>query len=160
MKKMIFISPTKGSMTFDEVFTDIVSYINEMPEEEYTLIIGTDSQLRDITTFVTAIVIHRKGKGGRYFYTKEYKKMGRTALHQRLFYEASKSLAVAMKLTEKMTENGHFEMDVQIHLDIGTKGDTKELIRDLVGMITGSGFDARIKPESYGASAVADKYTK
>jgi predicted RNase H-related nuclease YkuK (DUF458 family) len=104
--------------------------------------------------------IHRKGKGGRYFYAKEYKKMARAALHQRLFYEASKSLAVAMRLTEKMAENGHFEMDVQIHLDIGTKGDTKELIRELVGMVTGSGFDARIKPESYGASKVADKYTK
>lgn len=157
---MIFTSPSKGKMTFDEVFKDIVAYVNEMPEEEYTLIVGTDSQLRETTTFVTAIIIHRKGKGGRYYYAKEYRKMGRTALHQRLFYEASKSLAVAMLLTDKMAENGHFDVDVQIHLDIGTKGDTKELIRELVGMITGSGFDARIKPESYGASKVADKHTK
>jgi len=27
-------------------------------------------------------------------------------------------------------------------------------------MVSGSGFDARIKPDSYGASTVADKYTK
>ncbi|HAA34763.1 MAG TPA: hypothetical protein DCD97_05580, partial [Firmicutes bacterium] len=39
-------------------------------------------------------------------------------------------------------------------------GDTKELIREVVGMVIGSGFDARIKPESYGASKVADRYTK
>ena len=30
----------------------------------------------------------------------------------------------------------------------------------MVGMVVGSGFNARIKPYSYGASKVADKYTK
>jgi len=30
----------------------------------------------------------------------------------------------------------------------------------VVGMVVGSGFDARIKPDSYGAMTVADKYTK
>ncbi len=158
---MDFISPSKGKMTFEKVYSDIVQYIEEMPKADYTLIIGTDSQFRDITTtFVTAIVIHRKGKGGRYFYSNEYKKMKRTALHQRLFYEASKSLSVASMLVDKMSENGFSDLNVEIHLDIGKKGDTRELIRELVGMITGSGFDARIKPESYGASTVADKYTK
>ncbi|HYH03936.1 MAG TPA: ribonuclease H-like YkuK family protein, partial [Bacillota bacterium] len=39
-------------------------------------------------------------------------------------------------------------------------GKTKEIIRDVIGMITGSGFGAIIKPDSYGASKVADRYTK
>jgi hypothetical protein len=43
---------------------------------------------------------------------------------------------------------------------VGKVGETKELIREIVGMVTGSGFEARIKPDSYGASKVADKYTK
>jgi predicted RNase H-related nuclease YkuK (DUF458 family) len=45
-------------------------------------------------------------------------------------------------------------------LDVGEKGQTKDLIREVVGMVVGSGFDARIKPDSFGASKVADKYTK
>jgi len=49
---------------------------------------------------------------------------------------------------------------VEIHLDVGRSGETRELIREVVGMVAGSGFDAKIKPESYGASSVADKHTK
>lgn len=59
-----------------------------------------------------------------------------------------------------MAEKGHTELNLEIHLDIGQNGQTKEMIRDIVGMITGSGFDAKIKPYSCGASTVADKYTK
>ena len=51
-------------------------------------------------------------------------------------------------------------MPVEIHLDVGENGKTKELIRDIVGMITGTGFAARIKPDSFGASKVADKHTR
>ena len=42
----------------------------------------------------------------------------------------------------------------------GENGDTKDMIRELVGMVTGSGFDAKIKPYACGASKVADKHTK
>jgi predicted RNase H-related nuclease YkuK (DUF458 family) len=33
------------------------------------------------------------------------------------------------------------------------------MIKEVVGMVTGNGFKARTKPESYGASNVADKHT-
>ena len=52
------------------------------------------------------------------------------------------------------------DLDIEIHLDVGEQGKTKEIIREVVGMVTGSGFDAIIKPDSYGASKVADKFTK
>ncbi|HAV21575.1 MAG TPA: hypothetical protein DCX02_06940, partial [Firmicutes bacterium] len=44
--------------------------------------------------------------------------------------------------------------------DIGRNGGTKDLIREIVGMVTGTGFEAKIKPDAYGATKVADKHSK
>ncbi len=155
-----FISPSRGRLSFEEVFQDIIHYIQEQPDAEYKLIIGTDSQYSQANTcFVTAIIVHRLGKGARYYYTREWEFVGKS-LRQRIFYETSRSLALASRIAEKLAENGHADLNVEIHLDVGINGRTKELIRDVTGMVVGSGFDARIKPESYGASKVADKFTK
>lgn len=156
---MIFVSPTKGKMSFDDVFRDVMDYVHDIPDASYKLIIGTDSQFDTETCFVSAIVVHRVGKGARYYYSREYVHVGRS-LRQRIFFEASKSLSLASRIAERLAENGHAEVDVEIHLDVGENGQTKELIRDIVGMISGTGFAARIKPDSYGASKVADKHTK
>jgi predicted RNase H-related nuclease YkuK (DUF458 family) len=156
---MVFMSPTKGRLTFDQVFRDIVDYIHIDSESKYKLIVGTDSQLREEVCYVTAIVILRAGRGGRFYYVKEREKV-KLSLKQRIYYETSKSLSVAAKLAEKLTANGLADLDIEIHLDVGEQGETKEIIREVVGMVVGSGFDARIKPDSYGASKVADKYTK
>jgi len=146
-------------MSFDETFKDIVDYMQEIPGIPYRLIIGTDSQLREDACFVTAIVIHRVGKGGRYYYTKENERMGRS-LKQRIFFEAAKSLGIASRLAEKLADNGYGDLNVEIHLDIGQNGETKDLIREIVGMVTGTGFEAKIKPDAYGATKVADKHSK
>ncbi|MGE5577201.1 MAG: ribonuclease H-like YkuK family protein [Syntrophothermus sp.] len=156
---MAFTSPSKGRLSFDEVFDDIMNYVHEAPDASYKLIIGTDSQLREETAFVTAIIVHREGKGARYYYSRQHERINRS-LRQRIFYETSRSLGVASQLAEKLAENGHSDFDIEIHLDVGPNGPTREMIRELIGMVVGSGFDARIKPYSYGASKVADKYTK
>ncbi|NMB41948.1 MAG: hypothetical protein GX996_08435 [Firmicutes bacterium] len=161
---MNFISPTKGKMTLSEAFEDVVAYIKEQPQEKYKLIIGTDSHsyLDSEITFVTAIIIHRVGKGGRYFYRRE-KHYFVQSLRQRIFYETSLSLDVAGRFNEllsSLSSKNQEKLNMEIHLDVGEAGDTKELIREVVGMVIGSGFDARIKPDSYGATKVADRYTK
>jgi len=155
----MFTSPTKGKMSFNDAFKDIVAYMQEVPSASYRLIIGTDSQLREDACFVTAMVVHRIGKGARYYYSREKERMGRS-LRQRIFYEAAKSLGVASKLAEKLAQNGYGDLNVEIHLDIGQGGETRDLIREIVGMVTGTGFEARIKPDAYGASKVADKHSK
>lgn len=156
---MNFYSPTKGRLSFEQVFLEIVEFIKNNSEATFKLIVGTDSQLREEVCYVTAIVILREGKGGRFFYSKEREK-AKLSLKQRIFYETSKSLIVAARLAEKLTQNGMADLNIEIHLDVGEQGKTKEIIREVVGMVTGSGFGARIKPDSYGASTVADKYTK
>lgn len=155
---MEFISPTKGRLSFEEVYNEIVEYVSRFPEDNYRLIIGTDSQLRDTTCFVTALIVHREGKGGRFFYTRKRDQHARS-LRQRIFYEASLSLSIASLFTEKLATSGP-EFNMEIHLDVGTNGATRTLVKEVVGMVNGSGYLCRIKPDSYGASSVADRYTK
>ncbi len=156
---MIFESPTKGRLTFDEMFADMLQYLNQAPDDPYRIIIGTDSHTRHDTVLVTAIVVHHLGKGGRYYVHRARRRMIKS-LRQKIFYETSTSLSVASRLTDTLEKSGVIDMDVQIHIDVGRQGETKDLIREIVGMVTGSGYRAAIKPESFGASTVADKYTK
>ncbi len=156
---MFFISPTKGRLNFDQVFAELVAFIQTDADAHYKLIVGTDSQLREDVCYVTAIVILKEGKGGRFFYSREWEPT-KLSLKQRIFYETSKSLTIAAKLAEKLSAEGLQDFNVQIHLDVGEQGKTKDVIREVIGMVTGSGFEAVIKPDSYGASKVADKYTK
>lgn len=156
---MEFISPTRGRLDFQAMFQDIVAYMQEDPDAHYNLIVGTDSQFGNETCFVTAVIVHRLGKGARYYYTRQRERVGRS-LRQRIFYETSRSLSLAGQLAEALAQNGHADLNVQIHLDVGENGQTRDLIREVVGMVVGSGFDARIKPDSFGASSVADRHTK
>jgi len=108
--------------------------------------------------FVTAIIIHRIGKGGRFYYRKQ-RTRSMDSLRQRIYYETSLSLEVAARLTEKLAQNNEQRLNVEIHLDVGEKGETREIIKEVVGMVIGSGYDARIKPDSYGATTIADRFT-
>lgn len=159
---MEFISPTDGSMQLEQVYQTIIKFIKEESENQYRMIVGTDSQagIEDIV-FVTAIVIYRVGRGGRFFYHKKTEKI-HTSMKQRIFYEVSKSLDVASKLTGFLADEKVFSenLKIEIHVDVGEKGPTNAILKEVVGMVVGSGYEAMIKPDSYAASTVADKYTK
>ena len=49
--------------------------------------------------------------------------------------------------------------DFEIHVDVGTVGPTRELIKEVTGMVRANGFSVKTKPESWGASTIADKHT-
>lgn len=156
---MEYFSPTHGKLHFDEMFRRLVGFVEEEPDLQYHLIIGTDSLLAEDTTFVTAIVVHRVGHGGRYFYRK-MRNRKIESLRQRILFETSLSLETASKIAGEMARNGHSNLPVEIHLDVGERGETRTIIREVIGMVTGSGFAAVTKPDAYGASKVADKHSK
>jgi predicted RNase H-related nuclease YkuK (DUF458 family) len=157
---MQFISPTKGEMDLTQVVKDILDYVSDELNYTYKLIVGTDSQPHeDNTCFVSAIIIHRIGKGARYYYNKQMQQ-NIISMRQRIFYEASLSLDLADQVCRCLKEHGRDDLKVEIHLDVGIHGATRDLIKEVIGMVVGSGFDAKIKPYSCGASKVADKYTK
>lgn len=156
---MEFVSPTIGKLSFEQMFAALTGYMDEEPDQQYHLIIGTDSLLSDQTCFVTAIIAHRVGHGGRYFYRKMFnRKMD--SLRQRILFETSLSLETAGLLSAELARNGHSELPLEIHLDVGPNGDTKRIVREVIGMVTGSGYMAVTKPDAYGASKVADKHSK
>lgn len=155
---MYFTSPSKGKMQVNEMFEDILEFIRRYPKDSYRLIIGTDSQPGHETCFVTAVIIHREGKGAKFYYRRSYKNTPFTLRH-RIFEEASRSLDMAGKVIDYLAQILP-ELTIEIHVDIGEKGRTRELIQQVVNMINMSGFLAKIKPYSYGATKVADRFTK
>lgn len=159
MNDNLFHSPTRGPLSYDRMLRDLLDFVAEEPHAKYKLIVGTDSQTRADLCFVTAIIIHRMGKGARFYYRRRHQSKMRS-LRQRIFYETAISLTLAEKLAESLAQYGAEALNVEIHLDVGENGETRDLIREVVGMVVGSGFRVEIKPHSYGASKVADRYTK
>jgi predicted RNase H-related nuclease YkuK (DUF458 family) len=158
LTEAFFQSPTFGTISFSYVFEKIIDFVKEDPEKKYSLIVGSDSFPGEVTVFVTAIIIHRNGSGGRYFYRKiKYEKMDNLKL--RIFTEASLSLEVAEALKKKLSANGVSKLPVEIHLDVGKNGATRSLVKEVIKMIVGSGYIAVTKPDSFGATKVADRHT-
>lgn len=154
-----FISPTFGRLAEDGIFDEIISFVTEEPDQSYNLIIGTDSYLADETLFVSAVIIHRVGHGGRYYY-KKIRKKKISNMRQRIFYETTMSIELAGAIKAGLDRNGFSKLPVEIHLDVGENGETREIIKQIVGMVMGSGYNAVTKPDSYGASKVADRHSK
>lgn len=159
-----FISPRLGVLDIENLMQEISNFVEDEPESSYRLVIGTDSQVKKSNgvaecDFVTAIIIHRIGYGARYFWRKE-KVTTAPVLRDKIYKETMMSLELANELVPDL--KGHMNGSnyaLEIHIDVGSVGPTREMIREVVGMVTGSGYVAKTKPESWGASKVADRYT-
>lgn len=156
----MFESPSYGRLDLVQVRHWILEFMSSEPQKPYRLIIGTDSQPHNGAgvDFVTAIVVHRKGRGGIYFW-KRVVDQKQYVLRQRMYTEATMSLEMAEIILKLLAGDGITKYDMEIHVDIGQSGDTREMISEIVGMVRGSGYIVKTKPESYGASKVADRYT-
>ncbi|MBI5452603.1 ribonuclease H-like YkuK family protein [Candidatus Gottesmanbacteria bacterium] len=160
MDKTVFNSPTFGVLTLADVRQKVLEFMAKLPEYKYQLVIGTDSQPKNGSgcDFVTAIVVHRIGTGGVYFWKRIVEKKS-LHLRNRIYKEATFSLTCAEELLAAFKNDGITKYDVEIHVDIGNHGKTREMIAEIVGMVRGSGFIVKTKPDSYGASKVADRHT-
>ncbi len=160
----LFTSPTKGALTPFGAVSEISKFINEDPGKFYRIVIGSDSQAKRVAgksqiDFVTALIVHREGCGARYFWKKE-KAQRIPQLHEKIFTETQLSLAAAQELVPLLRQEiSPSKYDFEIHIDVGPLGPTREMIKEVVGMVNGNGFKAKTKPESWGASSVADKHT-
>lgn len=131
------------------------------PEKKYVVTIGTDSELMagGNADFVTAIVVHKVGNGGRYFWRQANIDKFFT-LRDRIIREVLISLDLAKEFLTmlKSEEKQNLNWDFEIHADIGENGETKAMIQEVVGMIRAHNFEAKTKPESYAATNVADRH--
>ena len=164
IKDGVFTSPTMGILTPTQTISEISKFINEEPGRFYRIVIGSDSQIRRVNgknevDYVTALVVHREGSGARYFWKKQ--KEGRApVLREKIYMETTLSLAAATELVPMIREKvSPSKYDFEIHIDVGPLGPTRDMIKEVVGMVQGNGYKAKTKPDSWGASSVADKHT-
>ena len=159
--------PSGQSVTIDEIIQIIKDYILEQPDEKYTFTVGTDSQNHSQTKMVEVIAIHRVGRGGILFYNTEY--LNRISnLRQKINTETSRSLDIANGLMERLElafieDNkliDEFHIQFQIHCDIGECGKTSTMIKEITSWVEAYGYTCLIKPDSYTASGIANKYSK
>lgn len=162
-----FYNPSKGDLKIEEVIQELLDYIVERPEKSYEIIVGCDSSSSQEPNFPLAIVILRFGEGGRFF-------LKRIAYKGRKFYNWKtrilEEVFLSCQLATYLREN--FEKKIKdskknnllyqlryIHADVGENGKTKDMIKEVIGLIKGNGFEAKIKPESFAASNVADRFS-
>lgn len=159
-----FRTLSKEGMTFSDVFDDVISFIKGDINCSYRISVGTDSQVRTSTVFVTCIHVHRVGKGAIGFLHKCSINRAIRNLREKVYMETCASLQLAYlfdndKIRRIKSLLGN-KVTFEFHIDVGTKGPTKTLINEMVGMVKGLSFIPKIKPDSYCASCFADKYTK
>lgn len=165
MLNKTFENPNLGKVNLEQLTKTIASFIKADSQQPYRLVIGSDSHEKRLNgkkelNLVGAIIIHRQGKGGRYFYQKQKRAEPHT-LREKIYVETLFSLEIATELLPLINRelNGKKLYELEIHIDVGRVGETREMIKEVVGMVTGNGFTAKTKPESFGASKVADKHT-
>ncbi len=159
-----FENPSLGKLTLTEVSRYISQFIKADPLSFYRVVIGSDSHERKLNgskelNLVGAVIVHRAGKGGRYFYQRQKRAKPHT-IREKIYAETLFSLEIAGKLLPLLNKslNGNNSYELEIHIDVGRSGETREMIQEVVGMVTGNGFKAKTKPESFGATKVADKH--
>jgi uncharacterized protein len=163
----ILNSLTHGEIKIKDSIQLIKNFLEEKPSAEYSLVIGTDSHERECNgstktiNLVTAVLVHRRGYGGKYFWRR--KDMSNIhSLREKIYAETMESLNFALFFVPMLRKslNGHSPLyNLEIHIDVGEHGDTRDMIKEVVGMVTGNGFVAKTKPQAYAATYVADKHT-
>lgn len=155
-----FHSPTAGSVYFNEVIKRLLGFVRGNPEDYYRLVVGTDSlpAFDGRAILISAIVLHRIGHGGIYFWRRQ-RSEHLHSLRDRMIAEALASLALATRLREDARVQALLTGIMEIHVDVGENGPTRQMIAEIVGMVVAHGFTVRTKPDAYAASKVADRHT-
>lgn len=155
-----FFTITGQTHSLEEVVERIQGFVSARPQERYQIIIGSDSHPSEEILFVTAITVRRIGNGGIYFWTRSRPERCHT-LRDRIYREAMLSVTLAQELRGRLTETlgDEFFWNDQVHIDVGERGETRDLVPSVVGMVKGYGFEAVIKPYSFGAFVIADRHT-
>lgn len=168
-EKMRFFNSVQKNMSFTDVIASIKYFIKANPDSEYRIAVGTDSQVRGrYTCFAVGIHIHRVGQGAWCCVSKTLENKRYKNLRDKISRETAITYEVAYLLNEQLIDAlcdfavkyKNFDCKLEAHIDVGTKGETRTLIREMVGYFQGMGIDAKIKPDSFVASSYANRHSK
>ena len=140
-----------------EMFDRICNHI----EQRGKVVIGTDSMLTNNKfIFVNAICLIGKESNhhGKFFFSRYASKdEANKNLLVRLLKETTDSIELANKVKDKYPK-----ANIEIHMDVNpsSKFLSGKYSSTVIGYILGCGYDYKIKPDAYAASAVADRHTR
>jgi predicted RNase H-related nuclease YkuK (DUF458 family) len=158
-ENLSFVSSQGLQIGAEDVVQEVIAFMRSDATRKYKVTIGTDSMLLNTKNadFVTAIVVHRIGNGGRYFWRRF--ELGKFyTLRDRIIREVLISLDVAKDILNELKKSDLPEFEFEIHADIGVNGPTNAVIQEVMGMIRAHNFEAKMKPDSYAATNVADRH--
>ena len=141
----------------DTILADIVTAETDNLE----FYIGGDSQWAGgRVKFTVAIIMIKKGKGGRGYYKSVVPVESNMTIQQRLFMETFKAVKVALWLNPILESIGYKVNEIHTDLNPNPNYPSYEMVHTCLGYIRGMGFEGKIKPHSWAASSVADYKTK
>jgi len=123
------------------------------------IFVGSDSMLfPNKCNFAAVIAFHDRDLNIARYYFKKIKAHSKKyrELQKKILEEVSLAIQTAQFVLEICPE-----ADIELHIDIGTKkkNETAKFFKMIKGWVTGTGFDLRVKPNSW-ASSLADGHTK
>ena len=159
-------------MGIEDVIKDILKRVKADPYGDYELSIGSDSQVKsDYTKFITAIILHKKGKGAWAWRSRYIENRRMENYKEKIIKEVEFTQYVMIEFLNSNIYDQVLDIILQYidkgsnfrlvsHVDIGLEGKSRELVKFVDGMFKGLGVDVEIKPNSYAASCYADRYSK
>ncbi|WP_342429447.1 ribonuclease H-like YkuK family protein [Neobacillus sp. FSL H8-0543] len=161
------------SMSFEQVFDHIITFMNLAPSGNYRLMVGTDSQVhKNQTVFITGIVIQNQGKGVWACIRKVIIPRRMTQLHERISLELSLTEDIVALFTEErktrlinivlpyLYQGATFTMEGHIDIGAGKRNKTSDFVKEMVARMESMGVEPKIKPNAFVASSYANRYTK
>ena len=122
--------------------------------------VGTDSMLfPNKCNFATVIAFHNRDLDIARYYFRKIKKGSAQyiELQAKILEEVSLAIQTAQFVLKMCPQ-----ADIELHIDIGTNkkvNATARFFKTIQGWVTGTGFDLKVKPNSW-ASSLADGHTK
>ena len=160
---MKWFKPNKTHINWQEICNNINYLVNN--NYDHQIIIGTDSQpVANKTVVVVAVCILSDMEGFKrtFYYGKERVEKFKN-LYSRISYETQLSIQTANSLRE-YTSSMSNDLNISIHLDVSSekaKAKTSKYSNNLINLVKAYDFpNVEVKPNSWAASSVADKYTK
>ncbi|MDF2985434.1 MAG: hypothetical protein K0R50_944 [Eubacterium sp.] len=165
---MRFFNSVQKNMSFIDIMASIKYFIRLDPDCKYRLAVGTDSQVKGkFTCFATGIYIHREGQGAWGCICKRIQNRQYTNLREKITKETTLTYEMVNMLNQELMTSfddfiaryENFDCRLEAHIDVGTKGETRKLIKEMVGYFEGMSIDAKIKPEAFVASSYANRFS-
>ena len=143
-------------------YDEVINNIRECVSKGGKIFIGSDSMItKNKVNFASAICVHGHGKGGRYFFMREFLPKSRfEILVHRITEEVSRSVQIGQDLMYNHNINAS---DIELHIDVSpfhARAATSKFADMLSGYVNGAGFECRVKPDAWASQSVADKHSK